>query len=251
MEPTWQSDDGSVQLYLGDCLDVIPRLTGVDAVVTDPPYGIGFKYENAGDRDKDYPGGYVNWMAGVVSTWTAILPAGAPSFVWQSQKRIIDFSAMFPEKHRILVSAKTMGQIFPGCPMQYRWDPVVVFWNGKGKAFGNGAYDFILSQNSAEYGDSNSIEREHPCPRPLGAVTHVLEKWTTKDWTVLDPFCGSATTGVACIRNGRRFIGIEREPKYFDVACRRLKDAMGMEIVRNGVTQKRMFGQDVNGVMPV
>lgn len=216
---------GNATLYLGDCLEILPTLPKVDAVITDPPYGIGFVYENARDRDRDYQGGYVRWMRGVVDACIERMSDGAPCFVWQSQKRLTDFKEMFPSGFRVLVSAKTMGQIFPGCPMQYRWDPVVVFWSGKGRSFDNGAFDFVLSENSAEYGDGSSIEREHPCPRPLKAVLHVMKKWTLPGWSVLDPFMGSGTSGVASQQMGRRFIGIEKEPKYFDIACRRIEQA--------------------------
>jgi site-specific DNA-methyltransferase (adenine-specific) len=66
--------------------------------------------------------------------------------------------------------------------------------------------------------------RRHPNEKPVALVEHFLRLTTEKGETVLDPFTGSGTTGVACIRTGRRFIGIEIEPKYFDIACKRIED---------------------------
>ena len=70
-----------------------------------------------------------------------------------------------------------------------------------------------------------SEKNGHPCPKPLGFMERLIERATLDGETVLDPFMGSGTTGVACARLGRRFIGVEIEPRYFDIACRRIEDA--------------------------
>jgi DNA modification methylase len=66
--------------------------------------------------------------------------------------------------------------------------------------------------------------REHPTQKPVALMRWCIAK-LSKAETILDPFMGSGTTGVACVKLGRRFIGIEREPKYFDIACRRIAEA--------------------------
>jgi site-specific DNA-methyltransferase (adenine-specific)/modification methylase len=68
-------------------------------------------------------------------------------------------------------------------------------------------------------------EREHPTQKPVGVMTWCIEQLPENCSTILDPFMGSGTTGVACARLGRRFIGIEIEPRYFDIACRRIEQA--------------------------
>ena len=71
----------------------------------------------------------------------------------------------------------------------------------------------------------SDIKGNHPCPKPESFMRWMVGKASLPDETVLDPFMGSGTTGVACMNLGRSFIGIEREPKYFDIACRRIEDA--------------------------
>ena len=66
----------------------------------------------------------------------------------------------------------------------------------------------------------------HPCPRPLNGTKHLLDALSEKGDIILDPFMGSGTTGVAAVKLGRRFIGIEIEPKYFDIARRRITQAL-------------------------
>ena len=69
------------------------------------------------------------------------------------------------------------------------------------------------------------IEREHPTQKPVDVMKWCIEHIPFPNREILDPFMGSGTTGVACVKLGRRFIGIEREPKYFDIACRRIEAA--------------------------
>jgi site-specific DNA-methyltransferase (adenine-specific)/modification methylase len=110
--------------------------------------------------------------------------------------------------------------------MQYSFDPVVCWWT-KGKAWsaGSATRDFHIANTAPVIGQASNIERGHPCPRPLDQVTHIINQWVRPNSICLDPFMGSGTTGVAAIQLGRKFIGIEREPKYFDIACKRIEQA--------------------------
>ena len=83
--------------------------------------------------------------------------------------------------------------------------------------------------------DLPKTEGEHPTQKPIALVLKWLEQFTDNQETILDPFMGSGTTGVACVNLGRKFIGIEREPKYFDIACRRIEQAY---------SQPRLFTDD-------
>ena len=74
-------------------------------------------------------------------------------------------------------------------------------------------------------GHSLQLSLEHPCPRPLGQVQHIIEQWVRPGAIVLDPFMGSGTTGVACVKTGRNFIGIEIDPDYYAIAEKRIAEA--------------------------
>lgn len=210
-----------MQLYCGDCLDILPQLEpgSIDAVVTDPPYGIGFKYASHDDT----PDGYGAWL------WQRLLAAessctpGSPVFVWQAMLNIRKFHEWFPREFRLFASAKNFVQMRP-TPMQYSYDPVIVWWTeGKAWSKGTNSRDFHISNTAGVISNPDNIERGHPCPRPVDAMLLVVDQWAREAGTVCDPFMGSGTTGVAAVQLGRRFIGIEIDPKYFEVARKRIE----------------------------
>lgn len=214
-KPSWERD--GIKLYLADCRDVLPHLSGVDAVVTDPPYGIGFKYESHNDT----PEGYGTWLWGILEAAERQCSEGAPLFVFQAMLNVKHFGSWFPREFRIYAAAKNFVQIRP-IAMQYTYDPVVVWWNGKPRyCLGEVDRDFFVADTASTISNKDNIEKGHPCPRPLDQMLHIVTHWC--DGVVLDPFMGSGTTGVACIRTGRKFIGIEKEPKYFDIAVKRIE----------------------------
>lgn len=225
IKPTWASDDGSVRLFLADCMDVLPTLTGVDAVVTDPPYGIGF--------------------ASQPTMWQRL--AGYEPEEWDNA-RIINIGEIIAKGRTQIVWGGNYYQL----PVSRGW--LTWYKPDAPPSMGNVELAWTnIDQNTRQISQSiSATNRErvgHPTQKPLAVM-----EWTlgfVEGQTVLDPFMGSGTTGVACVRLGRRFIGIEKEPKYFDIAKRRIQEAMGMEVKgKDGCTQKRLFGQDVNGVMP-
>ena len=215
-------------LYNADCLDVLPTLTGVDAVVTDPPYGIGFKYATHDDT----PDGYGVWLWSVLRQCEDLLPGGAPVFVWQASLNIRRLTEWFPRDWRLFVAAKNFVQMRPTA-MQYAYDPVIVWWKDGGKPWSaaTASRDFHIADTNPSRrrpGQPDYVDG-HPCPRPLGQVAHIVEQWVRPGALVLDPFMGSGTTGVACLQTGRRFIGIEIDPGYFDVAVRRIEAAAAQQ----------------------
>lgn len=218
---------GDATLYLGDCMDILPTLDKVDAVITDPPYGVGFKYENHDDRPESYDGGYDCWLMRRIEACEALCAPKSPVFVWQSGTHIRLLANRFQRDWRLFVAAKNFVQMRPTA-MQYAFDPVVVWWTpGDEKPWSDGSAtrDFHIANTAPVIGQKENIERGHPCPRPLDQVTHIISQWVKPFSTSIDPFMGSGTTGVAAIQMGRKFIGIEREPKYFDIACRRIEQA--------------------------
>ena len=213
---------GNATLYLGDCLEILPTLSKVDAVITDPPYGIDFGYESHDDKSD----GYIEWLWPVVEIAESLCSEASPIFVWQSGKNIRNLVEWFPRKWRLFVAAKNFVQMRPTA-MQWSFDPVVCWWTDGGKPWsaGTASKDFIIANTAPVIANPNNIEKGHPCPRPLDLMMSVVGQWVRPDTTCLDPFMGSGTTGVACMNLGRKFIGIEIEPKYFDIACERIDQA--------------------------
>jgi len=218
-----------VTLYLGDCREILPMLGRFDAVVTDPPFCVGFKYESHDDRPEAYEkhGGYGAWLMERVGAAESLCEPGSPIFIWQASPNVRHFSEWFPRKYRIFCAAKNFVQMRP-TPMQWSYDPVIVWWTDgeKGWSAGTATRDFHVANTAPVIATPNNIEKQHPCPRPLDQVRHIIEQWVRPGGSVLDIFMGSCTTGVAAIKSGRKFTGIEIEPKYFDISCRRIEGAL-------------------------
>jgi site-specific DNA-methyltransferase (adenine-specific) len=208
--PTWESDCGTVKLWLGDCLDVMKSWPdgAVDAVVTDPPYGVNYKYNT--HNDKMTPDEWQSWA----SLW-------------------------FPECRRIAKTVLVTGQgRLPQLARIEPWDWLLQWW--KPAAMGRSPVGVNNWEPIAMYGQSpkrkvNDVIRAcvipdaavdgHPCPKPLQWATGQIELWAEAE-TIADPFVGSGTTGVAAVRLGRQFWGVEIDPQYFEIAKRRIQDEL-------------------------
>ena len=223
-EPRKEVLSDGVEIWLGDCREVLPMLGCVDAVVTDPPYGVGFKYASHDDAPSAYQGGYAAWLWSVLEQAEAICVDGAPIFVWQASLNIRQFANIFPRDWRLFVAAKNFVQMRPTA-MQYAYDPVVVWWKDGARpwAAGTASRDWHVANTAPVIATPDNIERGHPCPRPLDQVAHIVRQWVESEKLILDPFMGSGTTGVAAVKLGRKFIGVEIDPGYFDIARRRLE----------------------------
>jgi DNA modification methylase len=188
---------GNATLYLGDCREILPTLGKVDAVVTDPPYGVNFRNEK---WDTHIP----DWFDAGRSIADAVVVFTAPTTLWDYPR---------PEWvcnwYRPASSSRTIWGGFN------HWTPVLVY----GKA--NPQVDSI---NLHAIANAYREDVGHPSPKPVAAMEWALDI-VPKARSIVDPFMGSGTTGVACAKLGRKFIGIEIEPKYFDIACRRIESA--------------------------
>lgn len=201
---------GNATLYLGDCMDILPILPKVDAVITDPPYGINENSKKVASRGnmaapKDY--GNFDWDK-----------APPPDELIELIRTKGKYQAFFggnyftlPPTSCWLVWDKLNGDNdFADCELAWTNWPKAVRrlqwrWNG------------MIRQGNEE--------RYHPTQKPLEVMKWVIELCPKSD-TILDPFMGSGTTGVAAIQMGRKFIGIEREPRYFEIACKRIQQAV-------------------------
>lgn len=201
---------GDATLYLGDCRDILPTLGKRDAVVTDPPYGIGEAAGKNASRTnvaiaRDY--GDDAWDNQPVDAETMAL-------VREAGRWLIIFGGNYydcPPTSCWLVWDKLNGaNDFADCELAWTNLPKAVrriryLWNGMLRANGEGRGD-------------------HPTQKPVGVMAWALQQLPPIQ-TVLDPFMGSGTTGVACVAAGLSFTGIEQRVQYFDAACRRVEEA--------------------------
>ena len=213
----WTTDDGSVRLLLGDCLEILPGLGKVDAVVTDPPYGIGFPYASYNDSRENLRAlihGAI--VPAIGNSKRAVITPGITN-VWE-----------YPEADWVGAWTwdTTTARGFWGWS---QWQPILLYgkdtWpgtNSNGGALKADRIHFSGGQAKIDHSDTGS----HTCPKPVEFVLRLVRRFTLHAETILDPFMGSGTTGVACIRLGRRFIGIEKEPKYFETAKKRIRDEL-------------------------
>ena len=208
---------GDATLYCGDCLEILPTLPKVDAVVTDPPYGLGFPYLSFDDSRKN--------VADLVS---AFMPAAM-----QCGERLVVLPgitqvALYPNPDWIgCVTWNTTGSF--GAYGYTQWMPVLLYGKdvaGFGRTeTGETKADVIRISGGAGVGFARKDDEkaQHPCPKPENVMRRLVARYSSG--TVADPFMGSGTTGVACANLGRKFIGIEIERKYFDIACERIAAA--------------------------
>ena len=196
---------GDCELYLGDCMDVLPTLPKVDAVITDPPYGIGAGEMSLGKwRTSRMEKGAWDSSAPTIETLRAILDHGEFCVVFGGNYMEL------PPTRNFLVwdkGAGFKGRDFAEC--EFAW----CSWDANAR---------VLSHDPLARGDYRC--KEHPTQKPVPVMTWAIGH-APKAETILDPFMGSGTTGVAAVQMGRKFIGIEREPKYFEIACRRIEEA--------------------------
>ena len=222
MTPTWQTDDGAIQCYLGDCREILPSLAPVDACVTDPPYGIGYDASKSTQR-------------------------GIKSFAqFEGEQKTFDPTPFLGFDDVILFGCDNYCHAIPPKQGQwYFWDKVTrnnldvriaegeFCWHKRGtkpRAFRHlwsGAY------KASEAGG----ERIHPTQKPIALMEWCLGFMPLAE-TILDPFAGSFTTAIACLRTGRKCIAIELEPTYFWAGVERIKKELQVQARSFGIKIK-------------
>jgi site-specific DNA-methyltransferase (adenine-specific)/modification methylase len=189
---------GDARLILGDCKEVLPTLQRVDAVVTDPPYGLLF-------RGHEWDASIPDWLADARAISPVVVFTTAPTTLWD-----------YPRADWILNWYRPASSSRAPTGGFNHWSPVLVYGSPK---FPVDTACLHAIKHAQQPGF------EHPSPKPVELMCWLAENCADFGKKVLDPFMGSGTTGVACIKLGRKFIGIEIEPKYFDIACRRIEEA--------------------------
>lgn len=204
-------------LYHGDCLAILPLLPKVDAVVTDPPYGYNYESSHAaptttaewmkkpiaGDADTSARDSVLAWAVGIPWACFGSIKRPGPNgtratLVWDKGP------------------ASGMGDL--RIPWKMSWE--LVFIGG----FGWSGFRDEGVLKGHRVVTRASMGRVHPNEKPVSLLSHIVGK-TPANSVVLDPFTGSGTTGVACIKTGRKFIGIEIDEKYCEVAANRMRKA--------------------------
>ena len=203
---------GGQRLILGDCLEVVPLLGKVDAVVTDPPYGTasawkgGFSASSGWARQGEMQNKRNLWDAQRPSKecFDLILEVSREQIIWGGNY----FADLLPPKMRWLCWDK--------CQRNFTLADFELAWTSQDKA----ARAFNLSRaQAAKDGKDN-----HATPKPIALMEWCLN-FLPDAHTILDPFMGSGTTLVACQKLGRNGIGIELDPEYFDIACKRVDES--------------------------
>lgn len=201
---------GNATLYLGDCLEILPTLPHMDLILTDPPYGLGIdgqketKNRNPKHDRKGYE--FLGWDD------RPPCPYAFEMMFFKSSHQIIWGGNYFVDRFR----TPTKGWLF--------WDK-----GQRGLTMSDGEFAYTSLQMPSRAITINRAEiksdwPEHPTQKPLRLMEWCLSHVPDAK-SVCDPFMGSGTTGVACINQGKFFYGIEREPKYFDIACERIAAA--------------------------
>ena len=215
---------GEATLYLADCMEVLPTLPKVDAVITDPPYGIG------ADKGKK---GSIPFKGG-----KPVEMAWHPENEWDKLRPPESVIRMTVDSGRVAVvwGGNYFADLLPPMGRWLWWDKCQTM-----PSYGDGELawtnlpqktpkKFVLANNKLL---ADRVERHHPTQKPL-QLMHWCISLAGDVQTVIDPFMGSGTTGVAAVQMGRKFIGIEREPKYFDIACERIARAAAQQSLFDG-----------------
>ena len=198
-----------VTLYCGDMMEVLPTLGEFDACVTDPPYGID--YGNQGSFKASHG--------------------------WSDRREFLtwDTERPTPEAFAAMRACSKIQIIWGGnyftdlLPPTMQW----LMWDKGQREFSLADFEMAWSsQNKAAraitYPRARALQdgKEHPTQKPVEVMVWCIDQLPSTAATIIDPFMGSGTTGVAAVKRGKAFYGIEREPTYFDVACRRIRDAI-------------------------
>jgi DNA modification methylase len=213
---------GNARLVCGDCRDILPMLGKVDAVVSDWPYGIGEARKSSASRARP------------TKAWKSARD------VRQYERSDWDDETVSPELVQAVLDAGRWQILFggnyyalPPTRCWLVWDKVntgdfadaELAWTNLPKAVRLIRYMWngMLREKGAQRGD-------HPTQKPVAVMKWCIGHLPADCETILDPFAGSGTTGVAAVQMGRRFIGIEREPRYFEAMCRRIREASGEDM---------------------
>lgn len=202
---------GDCTIYLADCMDVLPTLGKVDAVVTDPPYGIGYNPAGGGKVKKNFDE-------------THILVGDDKPF---DPRHLLQYG-----EHQIIWGGNNYAHLLPATRGWMLWDKkdglnpnsfsdAEVAWSSIDQPMRLISHQWSGYNKASEKG----AERHHPTQKPVAIMEWCMGFLPKTAMSILDPYMGSGTTGVASVKMGKAFIGIELDERYFEIACKRIREA--------------------------
>lgn len=245
-EPHWQTNDGRVRLWNADCLSVLAgfEASSVDVCLSDPPFGeqthAGAQTgKNGGEKLVDFDSLTAEQIGEI---WDELVLRICRRWVvatieWRHASEL--------ERRNLLVRLGVW--IKPNGAPQFTgdrpgtgWEAVAICHRPGRKKWNGGGHHAVWR--------FNKTAGEHPTQKPIELVSMWLDQFSDPNELILDPFMGSGTTGVACIQTGRRFIGIERDPGYFDIAVKRIEKELSAYAIFEPppqvvVTPRTLFGE--------
>jgi DNA modification methylase len=189
---------GNAELYLGDCLEMLPSFFGMDAVITDPPYGLAEKLQG-GTWGKKYEGKYLDWDAAAPDG--GIFANFKKAIVWGG-----NYMTLPPSRCWLVWYKRDSVRTMADCELAW------TNFDANARVF-----DWTIAATNAE-------RVGHPTQKPVALMQWCIQL-AGDITTICDPFMGSGSTGVAAMNMQRHFVGIEREPRYFEIACKRIEQA--------------------------
>lgn len=225
---------GDATLYLGDCLEVLQTLQSADHVISDPPYEaeahtLQRRVKRGGECENEaLPFASITeeervlvsaQMARISNGWAIVFCQAEAVQAWRES---LEAGGASYRRAMVWIKPDGMPQ-YSGDRPGMGYESLVSVWCGPGKSIWNGGGKhgvFVVNKN-----DFGGEKAPHPTTKPLRLMSELVQLFTRPAEMVLDPFMGSGTTGIACTKGGRSFIGIEKSPAYFDIACRRIEAA--------------------------
>jgi site-specific DNA-methyltransferase (adenine-specific) len=235
---------GSATLYLGDCLDALQQLAQVDAVITDPPFeaeahtaqrralgrgsedgrrdiqGAALPFAAITERER---AGLCTWAAKACAGWLVTFCQAEAIGVWRAS---MEAAGAKWRRAGVWIKPDGMPQ-FSGDRPGMGHESIAMAWCGDGPSKWNGGGKhgvWIVPKHDGGQGHGGRAN-EHPTQKPFRLMSELVSMFSNDGDLVCDPFMGSGTTGVACASLGRRFVGVELEPAYFEIACERVSAA--------------------------
>lgn len=224
---------GRATLYLGDCREIIPALGAVDHVISDPPYEAVMQ-NKWGVLSRNAPSSHVRHeeigfdaidhmredvaklVAEACQGWAVLFCMAEGVRAWRDA---LEAAGVRYKRAMVWIKPDAMPQ-FNGQGPSTGHEMMVSAWCGAGHSSWNGGgRPGVFTYNK------NTPDSVHPTQKPLPLMKQLVHLFSNSGQTVLDPFMGSGTTGIACVQQSRQFVGIEQDEKHFAAACRRLEDA--------------------------
>ena len=211
LEPYYSEDNGNIQIYCGDCLEILPQLQKSDLILTDTPYaGAGMKYDCYDDTD-------IKKTNDLIWEFLKLAIQNSKITIFPSGKYITEVMLYqkLPPKWRLCWHKGAGSNI---SPIGFNdWEMMMVY----GDKVCVNQHDHFTVINNEKLGNHG-----HPCPKPIGWAKWIIHRFSLIGGVVIDPFLGSGTVAIACKELNRRCIGIEISEKYCEIAVRRLKNTI-------------------------